>query len=70
MDVGEIAAPATGDENFLPQPLGTFEDGHSPSALARFDGTHQSGSAAAQNQSVVLRVRRYGSKMWLKEVRI
>ena len=51
--VGEIAAPAAGDKNFLSQPLGAFEDGHPPSPLAGFDGTHQSGSAAAENQSVI-----------------
>ena len=53
VDVGEIAAAAAGDKNFLPQPLGAFEDGHPPPPLARFDGAHQSGSAAAENQSVI-----------------
>ena len=53
MEIREIAAAATGDKNFLPQPLGMFEDGYPPPTLARFDGTHQPGGAAAENQSVV-----------------
>jgi hypothetical protein len=53
VEVGEIAASTPGDKNFFAQPLGTFEYRYSPTPLACFDGTHQSSSAAAENQSVV-----------------
>ncbi len=50
--VGEIAAAAAGDENLLAQAVGVFEDGDTASALAGFDGAHQAGRAAAENQCV------------------
>ena len=52
VEVGEIAAAAAGDENFLAQPVGVFEDRDAASALARFDGAHQAGCAATENQCV------------------
>jgi hypothetical protein len=53
VDIGEITASPAGDQDFLPQPLGMFEHGYPPPPPAGFDSTHQSGSAAAENQSVV-----------------
>jgi len=49
VDVGEIAASAAGDKNFLPQALGALEDRDPPPSLAGLDGAHQSGGAAAEN---------------------
>jgi hypothetical protein len=34
MDVGEIAAAAAGDQNFLADAIGTLEHGNAPSAFA------------------------------------
>ncbi len=38
MDVGEVAAASAGDEDFLADAVGVFEDGDATAALARFDG--------------------------------
>src|ERR1700742_3902408 len=47
VDIGEIAAAAAGDENFLSRPLGKIEDGDAPSSFACFNGAHQSCCACA-----------------------
>ena len=52
MNIGEIAASTAGDENFLSGPFRPFEDGDSPSPLAGFDRTHQTGGASAEYDDV------------------
>ena len=52
VEVGEIAAPAAGDKNFLPQTFGQLENRDPTSAPARFDGAHQARCATTENQCV------------------
>jgi hypothetical protein len=52
VEVGEIAASATGDENLFAQTVGMFEHGNSASAFARLNGAHQAGCTATENQCV------------------
>ena len=51
--VGEIAAAATGDQDFLADSIRAFEYQNTPAPLAGFHGTHQAGSAASENDDVV-----------------
>ncbi len=53
VQVGEIAAAAAGDQDFLADSIGALQDQRTPPALAGFDGTHQSGSASPKNDDVV-----------------
>jgi hypothetical protein len=52
MEIGEIAAPAAGDENLLANPVGALEDRDASPALSRLDGAHQPSRAAAKDQCV------------------
>jgi hypothetical protein len=52
MKVGEVAASAAGDQNFLAQAVGAFEDCNAAAALACFYGAHQSCCAPAENECV------------------
>jgi hypothetical protein len=52
MDVGEVAAAAAGDENFLAQAIGAFEYRDATSASTSLDGAHQAGGASTKNQCV------------------
>ncbi len=52
MKVGEVAASAAGDQNFLAEPVGVFEHGDAAATLAGFDGAHQAGCAAAENDCI------------------
>jgi hypothetical protein len=52
VDVGEVAAAAARDENFLSQPVGVFEQCNAAAALARFDSAHEAGGASAEDQCV------------------
>ena len=61
VDIGEIATPAAGNQNLFSQSLGMFKDRNPPAALARFDGAHQSRSAAAKNQRVIFMSGRFKS---------
>jgi hypothetical protein len=49
MNVREIAAAAAGDENFLPNAVGVFDDGHAAAAFARLDGAKEACGACAKN---------------------
>jgi hypothetical protein len=40
VDVCEVAASSTGDEDFLADAVGVFEDGDAAPALAGFDCAH------------------------------
>ncbi len=50
--IGEITASAAGDQDFLAQAIGMFEDRDAAAALPRFDGAHQSRRAAAKNECI------------------
>jgi hypothetical protein len=52
MEVGEIAASAAGDQDFLSQAVGMFQDCDVAAALAGFDGAHQSRRAATENKCI------------------
>ncbi len=52
MQIGEVAAPAAGDQDLLADAIGVLEHGNSAAALARLDGAHQAGSAAAQDDYI------------------
>jgi hypothetical protein len=52
MKVGEIAAAAAGNKDFLSQAIGAFEHGDAASALAGFDGAHQAGRASAEDECI------------------
>jgi hypothetical protein len=52
MQVGEVAASAAGDQDFLADAVGMFEHNDATAALAGLDGTHQAGSAASQDDHV------------------
>jgi hypothetical protein len=49
MNVREIAATTAGDENFLPNAVGVFDDGHAAAAFARLDGAKEACGACAKN---------------------
>lgn len=40
MNVGEVAASASGDEDFLPHAFGSFDYGYAASAFASFQRAH------------------------------
>ncbi len=52
VDVGEVAAASTGDEDLLARAISVLEDCDTASALARFDGAHQSGGTGTKNDRV------------------
>jgi hypothetical protein len=52
INVREIAASASGDQDFLSDAIGVLQHGDAPPAFAGLDGAEKSRSAAAQNQSV------------------
>src|SRR5271163_3462061 len=52
MKVGEVAASAAGDQNFLAQLTSMFEHGDAAAALAGFDGAHQACRATAENECI------------------
>ena len=56
MNVGEVAASAAGDQDFLPYAFGSFDYRDPPSALASLQGAHQACGAAAEHQRVKLQV--------------
>ena len=52
MNVSEIAATATGNQDLFPDLLRALEHGHAPPTLARFDGAHEPRRARSQNHRV------------------
>src|ERR1019366_6360391 len=50
--IGEIATPAAGDEDLFANAIGVLQHGDPAATLAGFEGTHQSGCAAAENNHV------------------
>ena len=54
MDVGEVAAASAGDEDFLADAVGVFEDSNAAATLGGFEGAEEAGCAAADYQDVEL----------------
>jgi len=52
VNVSEIAASATGDQDFLAQPSCVLDDGDATAAFAGLNRAHQTGRAAPENQNV------------------
>jgi len=52
VDICEIATAAAGDEDFLADAIGAFEDGDAASALAGFGCAEESCGARAEDKSV------------------
>ena len=48
-DIGEIAATAAGDENFLANFLGMIDQEYLPTALLRLGGTHEARSTSTES---------------------
>ena len=62
MKIGEVAAPAAGDQNLASRLCIVFKKGHAASALRGNRGAHQPGSTRAQHNYVELaRLRRHRS---------
>src|SRR5258708_32371521 len=52
MKIGEVAASAAGNEDFLAEAVSTFEYGDAAAALSRLDGAHEAGGAPAGHDAV------------------
>src|SRR5215813_2044697 len=52
VNVGEVTAATTRNQDFLAGPAGALKHGHPASAPARFGGAEQAGSSGAQNNHV------------------
>ena len=52
MQIGEIATPAAGDEDLLADAIGVLQHGDPSPTFTGFDGTHQAGGPAAENDYV------------------
>jgi hypothetical protein len=52
MQIGEIATPAAGDEDLFADAIGVLQHGDPAATFAGFDGAHQSGGPAAENDYV------------------
>ena len=57
MQVGKVAAPSTGDEDFFARPFCPFQNGNVPSPSAGFNGAHQSGRPSTQHQHIKAPIR-------------
>jgi hypothetical protein len=53
VQVGEVAAAAAGDQDFLADSIRAFEHQNIAASLAGFNGTHQAGRAGPENDDVV-----------------
>jgi hypothetical protein len=52
VEVGEIAAAAAGDQDFLADSIRAFEHQNTAAPLAGFNGTHQASRAGSENDDV------------------
>ena len=52
MDIGEVAAAAAGDEDFLPRGLGMVEHEDAPAPPARPHGAEQAGGTGAEHHDI------------------
>ena len=55
-DIGEVAAPASRNQDLLAHFVGVIDDQHAFAALPRHRGTHQPSAAAAQNDRIIFSV--------------
>src|ERR1700722_1084972 len=54
VQVGEVAAPPTGDQDLLADPRGMFEQQNRAAAAARMNGAKKPRGAGAHNQNIVV----------------
>ncbi len=52
MNVGEIATPPAGDEDFLADAIGMLEHGDTPPAFASLDRAEEASGTAAKHQRI------------------
>jgi hypothetical protein len=52
MEIGKIAPPAAGQQDFLAHPVGVFDHQYPAAALPGSHGTHQTGGATADNNHI------------------
>ena len=52
MEIGEIAAASSGDENLLADAIGVLNYGDTAPTFGGFDGAHQTGGAGAENDYI------------------
>src|ERR1035441_9595927 len=57
VEVGEIAAAAAGDQDFLADSIRAFEHQNTAAQLAGFNGTHQASRAGSENDDGAFRMR-------------
>ena len=50
--IGEVAAPATGNQDFLAGFVGVVQQQHPPAALPGRHGTHEAGGAGAEDDDI------------------
>ncbi len=53
VDVGEVAAPAAGDQDLLPRCVGMVDHEHTLARLARAGGAHQARPSCAKDDNVI-----------------
>jgi hypothetical protein len=52
VQVGEVAAASTGDQDLLADPAGMFEQQNTAATAAGFDGAEETRGAGAHNQNI------------------
>jgi hypothetical protein len=52
MEIGEIAASATGDQDLFADTRRTVDDRHPAASLARFNGAHQASRPPAEHHRI------------------
>ncbi len=67
VQVGEVAAPAAGDQDLFADALGPLQHGHAAPAPAGFNGAHQAGCSAAENDHVKTLHRKRARKTLLPQ---
>jgi hypothetical protein len=55
VNVCEVAAAATRNGDFFPEPVLVLEERHAPATFAGFDGAHQSSRTGADNDHIIWR---------------
>jgi hypothetical protein len=54
MKIGEVAAPAAGDQDFFASTRGSLKDGNAPAALPCFNGAQQASGTSAENYGIIV----------------
>jgi hypothetical protein len=52
VDVGEVAAASTGDEDFFADAIGEFDDGDAAAAVGGLEGAEKAGSTGTEDEDV------------------